>query len=85
MSFVSSRFWFHWTRFFIVSCMFLYFILRCVITPILALPRDVYAPSQDSLSTKKNLSLPRLFLAFPSNCPMLLVVGHHLREVVTVE
>ena len=85
MRFVSSRFWFHQTRFFIVSFMFLYFVFRCIITPILALPRDVYVLSQDILSTKKNLPLPRLFLAFPRNCPMLLVVGHHLRKVVTVE
>ena len=76
------------TRFFNVSCMFLYFVFRFIITPILALPRDVYVLSQDInkfLSTKKNLPMPRLFPAFPGNCPMLLVVGYHLHKVVTVE
>ena len=75
------------TRFFIVSCMFPYFVFR-IITPILVLPRgDVYVLSQDInkfLHTKKP-SLASPVSGHSKQLPYVACRWSPLRKAVTVE
>ena len=75
------------TRFGIVFCMFLYLFFVVFSRPSWRSSRDVYVLSQDInklLSAQKTFPRLACFWRF-RNCPMLLVVNHHLRKAVMME